>query len=90
MIVPWCSLHVRYGLDIDMKSRGLFTCILITVVFIIPILPPVASAVALPATTEVQNAVIDYYYSARTILYASLVISIANVTLAYKVFKKLK
>ena len=88
MIVPWYSLHVTYDLDIDMKSRGLLTCILVSVVFIIPILPPVASAVALPAMDQVQAAVMDYYYSARTILYASLAISIANVSLAYKVFRK--
>ena len=71
-----------------MKSRGLLTCILVAVIFIIPVLPPVASAVTLPATAQVQAAVMDYYYSARTILYASLAISIANVTLAYKVYKK--
>ena len=88
MIVPRCSLHVTYDPDIDMKSRGLLTCILVAVVFIIPVLPPVASAVTLPATAQVQAAVMDYYISARTILYASLAISIANVTLAYKVLKK--
>ena len=88
MIVPRCSLHVTYDPDIDMKSRGLLTCILVAVIFIIPVLPPVASAVTLPATAQVQAAVMDYYYSARTILYASLAISIANVTLAYKVYKK--
>jgi hypothetical protein len=74
--------------DIDMRSRGLLTCILVVVIFIIPVLPPVASAITLPATAQVKAAVIDYYYSARTILYASLAISIANVTLAYKVLKK--
>jgi hypothetical protein len=71
-----------------MKSRGLLTCILAVVVFIIPVLPPVASAVTLPATAQVQAAVMDYYYSARTILYACVAISVANLTLAYKVFKK--
>ena len=74
--------------DIDMRSRSLLTCILVVVIFIIPVLPPVASAITLPATAQVKAAVIDYYYSARTILYASLAISIANVTLAYKVLKK--
>jgi hypothetical protein len=71
-----------------MKSKGLLTCIFAAVVFIIPVLPPVASAVTLPATAQVQAAVMDYYYSARTILYACVAISIANVTLAYKVLKK--
>jgi hypothetical protein len=71
-----------------MKSKGLLTCILAVVVFIIPVLPPFASGVTLPATAQVQAVVMDYFNSARTILYACLAISIANVTLAYKVLKK--
>ena len=71
-----------------MKSKGLLTCILAVAVFIIPVLPPFASGVTLPATAEVQAAAMDYYNSARTILYACLAMSIANVTLAYKVYKK--
>ena len=88
MNIPWCSLHVTYDLDIDMKSRDLLIIILVGIVFILPVLPPLDSAVALPETTQVQGAVMDYYNSAREILYASLAISIANVTLAYKVLKK--
>jgi hypothetical protein len=71
-----------------MKSKGLLTCIFAVVVFIIPVLPPFASGVTLPATAEVQTVAMDYYNSARTILYACLAISIANVTLAYKILKK--
>jgi hypothetical protein len=71
-----------------MKSKGLLTCILAVAVFIIPVLPPFASGVTLPATAQVQAAAMDYYNSARTILYACLAMSIANVTLAYKVYKK--
>jgi hypothetical protein len=71
-----------------MKSRDLLIIILVGIVFILPVLPPLDSAVALPETTQVQGAMMDYYYSAREILYASLAISIANFTLAYKVLKK--
>lgn len=71
-----------------MNPRGLLTCILVTAIFIIPALPPVASAVTLPATPQVQAAVMDFYRAARTILYASLAISVANVALTYHVWKK--
>ena len=88
MIVPRCSLHITNGTDTDMKARGLLTCILVTAIFIIPALPPVASVITLPTTPQVQTAVMDFYHAARTILYASLAISVANVALTYHVWKK--
>jgi len=72
----------------EMSRRALLTCILLTAVFIVPALPPLAGATTLPETTQTHAAVLDYYNAARTILYASLAISGANVAFAYHFHKK--
>jgi len=71
-----------------MNRRSLLACILFTVIFVIPALPPVANAVSLPETAQIHASVLDYYHAARTILYASLAISGVNVALTYHFWKK--
>jgi len=70
----------------EMNRRTLLTLILFTAVFITPALPPLAAATTLPET--IHTAVLDYYNAARTILYASLAISGANVAFAYHFYKR--
>lgn len=66
-----------------MNRRTLLTLILLTAVFIFPALPPLAGATALPETVHTHAAALEYYNAARTILYASLAVSGANVAFAY-------
>jgi len=69
-----------------MNRRTLLTLTLLTAVFIAPALPPLASA-ALPETARTHVA-LEYYNVARTILYASLVISGINVAFAYHFYNR--
>jgi hypothetical protein len=66
-----------------MNRKSLLTFILFTAVFIIPALPPATGASPPPGAAQTQAAALDYYDAARTILYASLAISGANVAFAY-------
>lgn len=71
-----------------MNRRTLLTLILLTAIFITPALPPLAGATTLPETAQTHTAVLNYYNAARTILYASLAISGANVAFAYHFYKR--
>lgn len=71
-----------------MNRRTLLTLILLTAIFITPALPPLAGATTLPETVQTHTAVLNYYNAARTILYASLAISGANVAFAYHFYKR--
>jgi len=62
--------------------------VLLTAIFITPALPPLAGATTLPETVQTHTAVLNYYNAARAILYASLVISGANVAFAYQLYKR--
>ena len=59
---------------------------LLTALFIVPALPPLASA-AIPETGQI-HAALEYYTAARTILYASLAISGINVAFAYHFYNR--
>ncbi len=69
-----------------MNRKTLLALTLFTAVFIAPVLPPLASA-ATPQTIHTQ-AVLNYYNTARTILYASLAISVINVAFAYHFYNR--
>jgi hypothetical protein len=71
-----------------MNRRTLLTLILLTAIFITPALPPLAGATTLPETVQTHTAILNYYNAARTILYASLAISGANVAFAYQLYKR--
>jgi len=71
-----------------MNRRTLLAIILLTAVFITPALPPLVGATTLPETVQTHTAVLNYYNAARTILYASLAISGANVAFAYHFYKR--
>jgi hypothetical protein len=71
-----------------MNRRTLLALILLTAVFITPALPPLAGATSLPETVQTQTTVLNYYNAARTILYATLVLSGANVAFAYQLYKR--
>jgi len=72
----------------EMNHRKLFTCILLTAVFVLPALPPLAEATASPQTGVMHAASLEYYNAARTILYASLAISGVNVAFAYHFYSR--
>ncbi len=69
-----------------MNRRKLLALILLTALFIVPALPPLASA-AIPEAAH-THAALQYYYAARTILYASLAISGINVAFAYHFYNR--
>ena len=71
-----------------MNRSTLLAIILLTAVFITPALPPLVGATTLPETAQTHTAVLNYYNAARTILYASLAISGANVAFAYHFYKR--
>ena len=72
----------------EMNRRTLLKIILLTAVFITPALPSIASATTLPNAIQTPSMVLDYYNAARTILYATLAISGANVAFAYHFYNR--
>lgn len=71
-----------------MNQRKLLALILLTAVFIVPALPPLAGAASMPDAVHIHAAALDYYNAARSILYASLVVSAANVAFAYHFYSR--
>lgn len=71
-----------------MNRRKILTCILFTLFFVVPALPPLAGATAPAEAVHTQAAALDYYNAARTILYASLAISGVNVAVAYRFYAR--
>ncbi len=71
-----------------MNRRILLSLILLTAIFIVPALPPLAGASAIPINAQTHAAALDYYNAARTVLYASLAISGTNVAFAYHFYKR--
>ena len=71
-----------------MNRRNLLALILLTAVFILPALPPLAGATSIPETVHAHAAALEYYNAARTILYASLAVSGANVAFAYHFYSR--
>jgi len=69
-----------------MNRRTLLTLTLLTAVFIAPALPPLANA-AVPEAAQ-THAALEYYNAARTILYASLAVSVVNVAFAYHFYNR--
>ncbi len=69
-----------------MNRRKLLALTLLTALFIVPALPPLASA-AIPAAAY-THAALEYYNAARIILYASLAISGVNVAFAYHFYNR--
>ncbi len=72
----------------EMNRRTLLKIILLIAVFITPALPSIASATTLPNAIQTPSMVLDYYNAARTILYATLAISGANVAFAYHFYNR--
>jgi hypothetical protein len=71
-----------------MNRRNLLVLILLTTIFILPALPPLAGATSMPENVRTHVAAMEYYNAARTILYASLAVSGVNVAFAYHFYSR--